>query len=538
MADAPLLPPAATNDPAPHSTLEFLLRRIRRNSDFPAMSEQILRVQALASSETESPDALTTEILKDVALTNKVLRIVNSAQFAHVGAGHINTVSRAVSLIGFSGVRNLATSLVLLDHMENKRHASKLRGLFAQALLAGNLASDLRPPHLQSEEVFIGALFQNLGHMLTEFYLPDEAEQVRTLMASPQGVAEEAATHSVLGLSYEALGQGVGKHWGLPDDLLRLMRKPLASAPMHQPHDAAEQLHWVAVAANDMANVFFHTPDDQWAQQLHKVAVRYAGVLGQTSTTLETLAQAARTRLADTAQAMGLQLASHLPGAHVLQAPAHPGTPANASPIPGGHPLEIASLTSPSGEQAGLRTPAPAASADAATSLLAQGIQDVTAALMDDHLSLNDVLRMVLETMFRALGFRQVVLCLKDPRSGILQGRLGLGQDAAQACKRFQVDPNEAHNLFAVVCQKGLDTLIHDAHDATVQHNLPAWYRQSIQARSLVLLPLHHKGSTFGLIYADHTQANGLTLDEKSLALLKTLRNQAVMAFRQAQLRH
>jgi hypothetical protein len=45
---------------------------------------------------------------------------------------------------------------------------------------------------------------------------------------------------------------------------------------------------------------------------------------------------------------------------------------------------------------------------------------------------------------------------------------------------------------------------------------------------------LQIKGSPFGLIYADKKVAGGLALDEKELALLRTLRNQAVMAFKQA----
>ena len=42
------------------------------------------------------------------------------------------------------------------------------------------------------------------------------------------------------------------------------------------------------------------------------------------------------------------------------------------------------------------------------------------------------------------------------------------------------------------------------------------------------------KGAPLGLIYADHGQAGAVQLDDKQLSLLRTLRNQAVMAFRQA----
>ncbi len=37
-----------------------------------------------------------------------------------------------------------------------------------------------------------------------------------------------------------------------------------------------------------------------------------------------------------------------------------------------------------------------------------------------------------------------------------------------------------------------------------------------------------------GLIYADKGQAGSMAIDERELSLLRTLRNQAVMAFRQA----
>ena len=169
------------------------------------------------------------------------------------------------------------------------------------------------------------------------------------------------------------------------------------------------------------------------------------------------------------------------------------------------------------------------------SALLAQGIQDVSNALVADPVNLNDVLRMILETMYRAMSFRLVLLCLRDARTGALQGRLGLGDGGAEAARLFKVDLNEAHNLFSLVSNKGIDTLIHQTADPKVTQNLPGWYRQHIHAGSFMLLPLQLKGAPFGLIYADMAQSDGIVLDDKGLSLLKTLRNQAVMAFRQAQ---
>jgi hypothetical protein len=98
----------------------------------------------------------------------------------------------------------------------------------------------------------------------------------------------------------------------------------------------------------------------------------------------------------------------------------------------------------------------------------------------------------------------------------------------------LKLAPGSAPDLFSAVCLKGADTLISDASAAPIAARLPAWFRQSIDAPTFLLLPLALKGAPFGLIYADKARAGAIELGEKELSLLRTLRNQALMAFRQA----
>ncbi len=506
-----------------HATLGFLLRRMRHKSDFPAMSESIGRVQSMASTENESLNSLTSEILKDVALTNKLLRLVNTAQFAHAGGGSISTVSRAVSLIGFVGIRNIAMSLVLLEHMQNKAHASLLKAEFLRALLAGSLASDLCTASREGEEVFIGSLFQNLGRLLTEFYFPEEAQQMRKDVVA--GKSEDVAALSVLGMTCEDLGLGVARVWDLPASIQRLMRKPAGNPPARTPANTEERLRWLCLASNDMADAFLHMEGDALARELVRLSTRYAGGLGLESRHIQTVALAAREKLAQTAEAMGVLVAADSPAARLLRP-----SPIKAMPVDSLQPLEL--TAEPGGEASGAAQPAAlprAVSAD----LLATGIQDITNAMVEDF-ELNDVLRMVLETMYRSLGFRRVLFCLRDAATQSLTGRFGLGDDAAAVAKLFRVPLKDTQDLFGMVCIKGLDTLIRDASVPNVAQKLPAWYRSQINAPAFLLLPLQLKGTPFGLIYADKASASDIALDEKELALLKTLRNQAVMAFRQS----
>ena len=530
---------------ASNGTLDFLLRRMRHKSDFPALSDAVSRIQRVATSETESLNSLANEILKDVALTNKLLRVVNTASYRHAGGGSISTISRAAALVGFAGIRNMALSLVLLEHMQDKAHANVLKEEFLRSLMAGTLAGELSVSGRESEEAFIGSMFQNLGRLLSEFYFPDEARQVRSLLTrglspgeAPKSGAEESASLQVLGLSYEALGVGVAKSWGLPDSLQRCMRKPAGDPPARTPEASAERLRWLAMAANDLTDTLLRADPAEAPAALAQTAARYARVLGLTPKHIADVTAQARVKLTDAARAMNLSVGSTSRAARLL-APGPGQSPAQTmdevqvagtdslSP----HALQAMQATSAETFDATIVVPAPAAGP--ASDILAAGIQDITNSMVEDF-KLNEVLRMILETMYRALGFRRVLFCLRDPKTDTLTGRFGLGDNAEAAAALFKVPLKGSTDLFAAVCLKGADTLIRDASAPAMAARLPAWYTKTLNAPSFLLLPLLMKGAPFAMIYADQAEAGGIELAEKELSLLRTLRNQAVMAFKQA----
>jgi eukaryotic-like serine/threonine-protein kinase len=176
---------------------------------------------------------------------------------------------------------------------------------------------------------------------------------------------------------------------------------------------------------------------------------------------------------------------------------------------------------------------APQAEVVNAAEVLAAGVQDITNSMVEDF-RLNEVLRMILETMLRALQFRRVLFCLRDPKTDAMTGRFGLGDEAQAHCANFRIPLKAGGDLFAAVCNKGADTLISDATVPAIAARLPAWYRAGTNAPAFLLLPLQMKNAPFGLIYADKGTPGGINLGEKELSLLRTLRNQAVMAFKQS----
>jgi HD-like signal output (HDOD) protein len=581
-------------------TLDYLLRRMRFKSDFPALSTSVSRVQAMSQSETDSMQALSDEVLRDVALTQKLLRVVNTAHYRRAGTDPISTVSRAVALIGAGGVRNMALSLMLLDRMQDKAHAYQLRTEFLRTVMAGTLASELSASSKEAEQAYLGALFRNLGRLLVAYYLPDDAEQIRDLCKpGPDGQAgldERAAAHKVLGVSLDQLADKVGQMWGLPQNLRDCMATPTGDVPKRSVRGRQDHHWWLASLTNDATDCLMHTDPAGLGDALGRLQAQYAGALDLRGEDLQNAAGRARHRMAeltealnftvpdnaqaerlvdhfyvDTPQALptelgtgpdGVPLAPQARGAAASDAllgeqAALSRPPLGAGPLPMAGERAAAdgftdqayaattvgaydgSLSLPE-QSAALAAPMPLPDQSVAN-VLTNGIQDLTNTLLEGY-KLNDVLHMILETMYRAMQCQRVLFCLRDPRSNQLLGRMGIGLQVDTIKAVFKVplspQPGVAPDLFSVVCLKNADLLIDDANVPSVAPRLPAWFKQQVAAPSFLLLPLtlRRKGQpdvVLGMIYADQARANGFQVRDKELSLLRTLRNQAVMAFKQ-----
>ena len=564
-------------DPAPagadggdRATLEFLLRRMRHKSDFPALSDAVVRIQRVTQSEDASIDGVTDEIVRDVALTNKLLRLVNTAHFRNAGAGTIASVPRAVSLIGLAGIRTMALSLVLLEHMQDKTHVTRLKEMFILAMMTGTLCDELTPAAKSHDEPFLAGMMSQLGRMLTEFYFPEEASLIRSRVEPSwqrgewKQAIEDRAVGEVLGLSYEQLGVGVTKVWGLPDSLRRAIARPEGAPPSRAVEPAAERLRWCVQAAGELAQALMQTASESAAAKISAIGDRFARALNLPKEQFESAVRSAQSHLQSMSTDLGIDLkadskarrllpqalavptGNHNP-ATVVMAPAGVSGMAPAG-APGSAVAHDATLVLPAdARRAGSEAPAkPGASAaaahptpaDSSARMLAleQGISSVTSALAGDTFKLNEVLRTILQTLHAALGFRCVVFALRDQKTGVITGRLGLGAAAAALSAQFRVDvnPNGPVDLLSVACKKAADTLISDASADNVRTRLPTWLQRQADARSFVLLPMTMKSSPFALIYADCATPGGIVLGDRELSLMRTLRNQAVMAFKTA----
>lgn len=500
------------------STLDFLLRRMRQKSDFPAMSAAISTINRLALDKASNATQLSASILKDFALTNKILRLANSAYYPQLNGSKISTVSRAVVVLGFDTVRSIAISLMLFEHMQDKRQASALRDEFLRANLAGMLARELAPQaRADGEEAFICALFHNLGRLLAHYYFREEAEAVDRLVAS-EGLSEDAAARRVLGLSYEALGTGIAETWEFAPAILRSMRRP-PPGPVAKPADAAEAMNSLSAYAYALAQLSEAADPAERSSAIATLSQRYSRAVAQTPRATQELVERSLGRLKELADTLGVDLRRTAFGPRLAAtAPAESvARPTDTATFPGR-----------------IEEPAPATNSreGQVESVLSAGIQDLSQALLED-VALDDLLRIVAETLFRAIPVQRVLICTRDPSSSQMRARFGLGSETDDAVRRFRF-PLGGTDLFNLILARDVDVLISNTGEPKVQKHLPDWYRREFKAASFIVFPMKLKGAPAAMLYADHLEVGGIAPTEKELALMRTLRNQAVLALKQA----
>lgn len=534
--DAYLAPDAdATGSEGKQSTIDFLLRRMRHKSDFPALSESVSTINKIAASETESVNKLSNSILKDFALTNKILRLVNSAYFRPAGGGSISTVSRAVIVLGFDVVRNIAISVLLFEHLQNKSNANQLKEEFLRANLAGILGKELGSAAQMRdlEQSFICALFHNLGRLLAHYYFPEEAEEIRRLSGQRE-VSEDTASQQILGVSYEEMGIEIARQWGFPPLIVGAMRR-LPDGLVRKPAIPEERQRVLSGMANELCQLVSQPGGEGRDKEMRRIMARYAAALPLTDKEIKQSMQRSVDEVTEFARIIHLNLQQTTFGKQMRQFLSGKGEAAAGGPRPGDDTLSSTVLKdegaygvieeiSEDGNAIDTRIDAQA--------ILTAGIQDISNTLVDGF-KLNDILRIILETMYRAMGFKRVILCVRDAKTNSMIGRFGFGPNTTEVVKTFRFPLSFSADVFHVATSKGVDILINDINDPKIAPRVPHWYRKTLPAQSMVLFPLNIKSNPVALIYADRDEPGGISIPEKELSLLRTLRNQAVLAIKQ-----
>lgn len=212
-------------DPTTATSLDAYAAEILKDPAFPTFSSRIQELLAIGA-EDYTAQRRAALVVQDYGLTVRVLQAANS--FQH-NRSHkpIDSIARAIIVMGVVELRNLASSLLPFYQFEKRSDA--LRRVMLLSMLTAihtSAAADAERVGSQDEAYLLG-LLRNLGEVLVALHWPETYAQIGE---APPGTVPGSNAVRVLGFSYEALARAVGEHWHFPPQVMALWSKTSGSA--------------------------------------------------------------------------------------------------------------------------------------------------------------------------------------------------------------------------------------------------------------------------------------------------------------------
>ncbi|MDK2956630.1 MAG: hypothetical protein PWQ57_2126 [Desulfovibrionales bacterium] len=259
-----------------------VLARVREIPQMPAAVQQVM---TLLQDEEADMGAISRVIELDPGLTANLLRAVNSSYFG--GMRSISSVREAIVRLGANRVFHLAVSWGVAPHVRpairgyDLETGELLRHSLAVALASEGLAKSLMPS--PPPNIFTAGLLVNVGKIILGTFLAVNPAPILEL-AYEQGLTFEEAEERVLGVGHAEVGAVLLEHWGLPDDIVEVVRYRLhperareGGVILDLVHvgDVLAKLSGIGLGVDGMA----YRLDDACVQRLHLTEDHIAGVL-------------------------------------------------------------------------------------------------------------------------------------------------------------------------------------------------------------------------------------------------------------------
>lgn len=233
-------------------TEQPVLARVKALPPLPIVAQRLL---TLIQQDDSSANDITQVLSSDQALTGKILKLANSSFYGM--SGKVGAVSRAVVILGFSAVRNMALGLGMAQVVRQGASVESLADFWRHALCVGAACRTVaREGSLPDpEEAFIAGLLHDLGRLILDMVEPGH---VARLPAGPPDRLLQAEI-DLVGVSHTRAGQLVARHWNLPERLSNVLR--FHHHPSQWRHDDSRLLACVMVG-DLLASVLWYSREE------------------------------------------------------------------------------------------------------------------------------------------------------------------------------------------------------------------------------------------------------------------------------------
>ena len=177
------------------------------------------------SNPNVSVPQLAEVVSRDQALATKILKLVNSAFYGY--KKEINTISRAMVILGFRTVRNAALAISVFDYVSGAEEDSRfpIEDFWKHSLCTASICKILgqRVGIKQQEETFVAGLLHDVGKLIMKKYFPEDFGDVCS-HALGNDMSWCGAEAELLSIDHTGIAKAVLRSWNFPPTLVEAVQ--------------------------------------------------------------------------------------------------------------------------------------------------------------------------------------------------------------------------------------------------------------------------------------------------------------------------
>lgn len=509
VAKIPLNDPEELTDEE-NDIIDTLFLKMKKKGDFPTFSRQIIEVNQIITTDKSSAKDISQVIMKDFSLTNKLIKLVNTAMYSQFNQNGVSSVASAMIIMGTNQIQRTASNLMLFEHMRNNAQNQSLKDITMLTYMSGLMSKDLaRLEGFRDQEEFqICGMFHKLGENLVAFYFPDKFRLIHEI-EKKKGLSKDEAAKKIIGVDFKTLGTGVAKKWRLPNNIVKSMAfDPSDKASQGNSEKTitrAERLGRISSFSNALCDIYRNPSPEQRDLAIEQLLKTFEGMIDLDIKDVEGLVKRASDRLKAHASIMNISISQN----EIL---------ANMDNKPDSN--DAKSENSESTLKPDIKVPKEKVDNDI------KRIEEV----MTGPFQISDILTDILNVMHKGFDYSRIAICIKDVGSNDIVVRHGLGKDIDILRKEFRFSLEKSEDIFHFSLLREKDYTIYDINDPKFKALIPDWYRKLNLSKGFDLYSLVIDHVPLGFFYADReTVIDHSPFDQqKSMKKLRGLAEKAI----------
>lgn len=193
---------------------------IKGSVKLATLPEIFVKINEMVDDPSSSASDIGKFISQDPALTARLLKIANSPLYGF--PSRIETVSRAITIIGTRGLRDLilATSVIKNFNRLPNEHLD-LDAFWRHSLYTGVIARliAVKCNALHTEPFFVAGLLHDIGQLIILNKLPEMSRETQ-MRANDGKIPLHTVEQEVIGFDHASVGGELLRSWRLPETII------------------------------------------------------------------------------------------------------------------------------------------------------------------------------------------------------------------------------------------------------------------------------------------------------------------------------